>query len=251
MNIVIFFIINHEIKQNSLLFKNMKISKIISLFNFIHHKLIYNHKSIRNEIYNIIKQNKNNLYDYGEGFLSKCSTNKVKRSGIQKRIIKLNLNHYLENSTFLDIGTNIGSIPLSLNNEFIFGIGIDHNETTIKVAQTIQKYLSIKKIEFISGDFLDYEFNKTFDVILSLANHSTFDERIKNTELYFNKIYSLLNKNGILIVESHNPLYEKSEIYLKIIKNLENYYETIEHGKYEFGNFYDQNRLFHILKKNR
>ena len=49
----------------------MKISKIISLFNFIHHKLIYNHKSIRNEIYNIIKQNKNNLYDYGEGFFIK------------------------------------------------------------------------------------------------------------------------------------------------------------------------------------
>ena len=229
----------------------MKISKIISLFNFIHHKLIYNHKSIRNEIYNIIKQNKNNLYDYGEGFFYQ-SVPPIRLKGLRdtkKRIIKLNLNHYLENSTFLDIGTNIGSIPLSLNNEFIFGIGIDHNETTIKVAQTIQKYLSIKKIEFISGDFLDYEFNKTFDVILSLANHSTFDEGIKNTELYFNKIYSLLNKNGILIIESHNPLYEKSEIYLKIIKNLENYYETIEHGKYEFGNFYDQNRLFHILKK--
>ena len=229
----------------------MKISKIISLFNFIHHKLIYNHKSIRNEIYNIIKQNKNNLYDYGEGFFYQ-SVPPIRLKGLRdtkKRIIKLNLNHYLENSTFLDIGTNIGSIPLSLNNEFIFGIGIDHNETTIKVAQKIQKYLSIKKIEFISGDFLNYEFNKTFDVILSLANHSTFDEGIKNTELYFNKIYSLLNKNGILIVESHNPLYEKSEIYLKIIKNLENYYETIEHGKYEFGNFYDQNRLFHILKK--
>ena len=229
----------------------MKISKIISLFNFIHHKLIYNHKSIRNEIYNIIKQNKNNLYDYGEGFFYQ-SVPPIRLKGLRdtkKRIIKLNLNHYLENSTFLDIGTNIGSIPLSLNNEFIFGIGIDHNETTIKVAQAIQKYLSIKKIEFISGDFLDYEFNKTFDVILSLANHSTFDEGIKNTELYFNKIYSLLNKNGILIIESHNPLYEKSEIYLKIIKNLENYYETIEHGKYEFGNFYDQNRLFHILKK--
>ena len=29
----------------------MKISKIISLFNFIHHKLIYNHKSIRNKIF--------------------------------------------------------------------------------------------------------------------------------------------------------------------------------------------------------
>ena len=229
----------------------MKISKVISFFNFVHHKLIYNHKSIRNEIYNIIKQNKNNLYDYGEGFFYQ-SVPPISLKGLRdtkKRINKLNLNNYLKNSTFLDIGTNIGSIPLSLDNEFIFGIGIDHNETTIEVAQAIQKYLNIKKIEFISGDFLNYEFNKTFDVILSLANHSTFDEGIINTKLYFNKIYSLLKKNGILIVESHNPLYEKSEIYLEIIKNLEDYYDTIEHGKYEFGNFYDKGRLFHILKK--
>ena len=229
----------------------MKISKIISFFNFVHHKLIYKHRSIRNKIYNIISQNKNNLYDYGEGFFYQ-SVPPISLKGLRdtkKRINKLNLNNYLKNSTFLDIGTNIGSIPLSLNNEFIFGIGIDHNETTIEVAQEIRKYLNIKKIEFISGDFLNYEFNKTFDVILSLANHSTFDEGIKNTELYFNKIYSLLKKNGILIIESHNPLYEKSEIYLEIIKNLKDYYETIEYGKYDFGNFYDKNRLFHILKK--
>ena len=82
-----------------------------------------------------------------------------------------------------------------------------------------------------------------------MANHSTFDKGIDDPEPYFNKIYSLLNKNGILIIESHNPLYEKSEIYLELIKNLEIGYETIEFGKYDFGNFYDRNRLFHILKK--
>ena len=229
----------------------MKISKIISFFNFVHHSLNYKHKPIRNKIYNIISQNRDNLYDYGEGFFYQ-SVPPISLKGLRdtkKRILKLNLNNYLKNSTFLDIGTNIGSIPLSLNNEFIFGLGIDHNKTTIEVAQAIQEYLNIKKIEFIPGDFLNYEFNKTFDVILSLANHSTFDEGIRNTELYFNKIYSLLKKNGILIVESHNPLYEKSEIYLEIIKNLEVHYETIEHGKYDFGNFYDKDRLFHVLKK--
>ena len=37
--------------------------------------------------------------------------------------------------------------------------------------------------------------------------------------------------------------------YLEIIKNLEVYYETIQCGKYDFGNFYDKNRLFNVLKK--
>ena len=229
----------------------MKTSRILSYLNFIHHKLNFSHKSIRNKLCHIIKENKNDLYDYGEGFFYQ-SVPPIGLRGLRdtkKRINKLKLNNYLKNSTFLDIGTNIGSIPLSLNNQFIFGVGIDHNETTIKVAQKIQEYLDIKNIEFISGDFSKYEFNKTFDVILSLANHSTFDKGIDDPEPYFNKIYSLLNKNGILIIESHNPLYEKSEIYLELIKNLEIGYETIEFGKYDFGNFYDRNRLFHILKK--
>jgi 2-polyprenyl-3-methyl-5-hydroxy-6-metoxy-1,4-benzoquinol methylase len=229
----------------------MKYSRTISFFNFVHHKLNYNHKSIRNEICQIIKQNKNNLYDYGEGFFYQ-SVPPISLKGLRdtkKRIDKLNLENYLKNSTFLDIGTNIGSIPLSLNTPFALGVGIDHNESTIEVAETIQKYLDIKNIEFISGDFINYEFNKKFDVILSLANHTTFDKGIDNPTLYFDKIYSLLNKKGILIIESHNPLYEKSEIYLELIKNLEDDYETIEYGKYDFGNFYDLNRLFHVLKK--
>ena len=229
----------------------MKISNIISFFNFVHHKLISNHKSIRNKILNMIRQNKNDLYDYGEGFFYQ-SVPPINLKGLRdtkKRIRKLNLNYYLKNSTFLDIGTNIGGIPLSINNEFKQGIGVDHNETLIEIAQTIKKYLNIKKVEFISGDFLNYEFTKSFDVVLSLANHSTFDEGIKDTELYFNKIYSLLNKNGILIIESHNPLYEKNTKYLELIKKLEDSYRIIEYGKYDFGNFYDKNRLFHILKK--
>lgn len=229
----------------------MKTSRILSYFNFIHHKLNFNHKSIRNRLCQIINQNKNELYDYGEGFFYQ-SVPPISLKGLRdtkKRINKLKLNFYLKNSTFLDIGTNIGSIPLSLNIEFLFGVGIDHNETTINVAKKIQEYLEIKNIEFISEDFSKYKFNIKFDVILSLANHSTFDKGIDDPELYFDKIYNLLNKNGILIIESHNPLYEKNEIFLKLIKNLEVNYETIEYGIYDFGNFYDRNRLFYILRK--
>ena len=46
----------------------MKTSRILSYFNFIHHKLNFSHKAIRNKLCHIIKENKNDLYDYGEGF---------------------------------------------------------------------------------------------------------------------------------------------------------------------------------------
>ena len=137
----------------------MKITKIISYLNFIHHKLNYNHKIIRNKIIQIIKLNKNNLYDYGEGFFYQ-SIPPIDLNGLRdsaKRIKKLNLNNYLKNSIFLDIGTNIGAIPLSINNEFKYGFGIDYNEIIIKVAQEVQDYLK-KNLQFIHGDFLNYKF---------------------------------------------------------------------------------------------
>ena len=229
----------------------MKVAKFLSCLNFIHHKFNFNHKGIRNKIVKIIKLNKNNLYDYGEGFFYQ-SIPSIGLKGLRdtaKRVDKLNLNNFLKNSKFLDIGTNIGSIPLSINNEFKFGIGIDHNEITIKVAQEVQNYLKINNLKFIKDDFLNYTFNENFDVILSLANHSTFDEGIMDTNTYFKKINSLLNKNGILIIESHNPLFEKVEDHLKIINNLKNFYKIIESGIYDFGNFYDKGRVFHILTK--
>lgn len=229
----------------------MKISTIYSWINYIHHKINYNHKHIRNKIIKVIQSNTNDLYDYGEGFFYQ-SIPPISLKGLRdtkKRVDKLNLKNYLKNLRFLDIGTNIGSIPLSIDLNFKYGFGIDHNGTTIKVAQIVQDYLKIKNLKFVVGDFLNYKFDEKFDVILSLANHSTFDEGITDTDMYFNKIYSLLNNNGILILESHNPLYEKPASFLKIIQKLDNFYEIIEHGKYEFGNFYDKNRLFYVLKK--
>ena len=231
----------------------MKLAKILSSFNLITHKLSFDkHKSIRTTIIDSMRNNRNDLYDYGEGFFYQ-SIPTINLKGLRntkKRIDKLNLNKYLENKSFLDIGTNAGSIPLSLKSNFDNGVGIDYNPSLIKVAQIIQNYLGIKNLEFICDDFLKFKFNKKFDVILSLANHSTFDKGINNVDLYFKKLNSLLNQNGILILESHNPLYEKHKSFMEIVEKLKENYAIINEGIYEFGNFYDQNRIYFILKKN-
>lgn len=231
----------------------MKLAKILSSFNLIIHKLSFDkHKSIRTTIIDSIRNNRNDLYDYGEGFFYQ-SIPAINLKGLRntkKRIDELNLNKYLENKSFLDIGTNAGSIPLSLEGNFNNGVGIDYNPSLIKIAQIIQNYLGINNLEFICDDFLKFEFNKKFDVILSLANHSTFDKGLNNVDQYFEKLNSLLNQNGILILESHNPLYEKHKSFMEIVEKLKNNYEIIDKGIYKFGNFYDQNRIYFILKKN-
>ena len=230
----------------------MKLAKILSNLNLFLHKISFDkHKSIRENIINIVKENNNKFYDYGEGFFyqSISSINLKGLRNTEKRINKLKLNQYLNGKSFLDIGTNIGAIPISVENNFTNGIGIDHNPTLIKVANQVKDYFNIKNLKFIADDFIKYDFKSNFDVVLSLANHSTFDKGIEDSSKYFIKIKNILNKNGILILESHNPLYEKKEIFIKIIDELRNDYVILDNNFYDFGNFYDKNRLFYVMQK--
>ncbi len=55
---------------------------------------------------------------------------------------------------------------------------------------------------------------------MSLANHYTYDKGIKYTDIYFQKILNILDKQGILIIESHHPQYENLGKFQNIIDQL-------------------------------
>jgi len=230
----------------------MKIVKFINLYYKLLHIINFDkHKNVRREIIKLNNSKTNDLYDYGEGMFYQ-SIPAIKLCGLrnsQKRVKKLRLNNYLLDKTVLDIGTNIGAIPITSEKVFKEFIGIDYNLNLIEIANKVRDYLNIEKLQFIYGDFLEYNFDKKFDVVLSLANHTTYDKGISDANYYFEKIDEILIKGGILILESHSPLYEKPSLYLKIVEMLNKKFEIIENGDYEFGNFYDKKRKFHIFKK--
>lgn len=208
-------------------------------------------RKFRLNLININKLKIEKLYDYGEGSFYQ-SLPAIKLNGLRdtsKRIEKLNLNELIYNKNILDIGTNIGAIPLSINQEFTRCVGIDHNKSVIEIANEIKTYLNKNKIEFICDDFLNHHFEYKFDVVLSLANHSTFDKGITDTVTYFHKIKNLLSEKGLLVLESHSPLYENKNLYLSLVNSLKKNFEILKSGKYDFGNFYDRDRIFHILRK--
>lgn len=230
----------------------MKIVKFINLYHkFLHLINFDKHRNFRQELLKLNKSKAQDLYDYGEGMFYQ-SISIIKLYGLRnskKRIKKIKLNNYLLNKTVLDIGTNIGAIPISSAKNFKECIGIDHNPDVIEIANKVKDYLQIKDLRFICADFLKLRFQQKFELILSLANHSTFDKGINDTNKYFEKIYDLLSDNGILILESHSPLYENPNSYMEIVNNLKRNYKIIDSGKYDFGNYYDRNRIFHIMKK--
>ena len=129
-------------------------------------------------------------------------------------------------------------------------VGIEYNPKLIDIAEMIKVYKKKNKIQFICSDFQSYEFNKSFDVIFSLANHSTFDKGITNTKKYFEKIKKIISSNGMLFLESHAHLYEKPSDFEKLVDELKKDFVVLENGIYNFGNYFDRNRIFYLLKKN-
>ena len=110
-------------------------------------------------------------------------------------------------------------------------------------------YLNITNIEFKVENFVTAVIDEKFDIILSLANHHTYDQGISSTKNYFEKITSLLNKDGILVLEGHHPQIESEKDFQEILDHLSSKYEIIDKKKYSINNFFDNGRNLTILKK--
>lgn len=225
-------------------------SKTISLINRLIDYLKFDkHRKIRIEIASI--KNELDQYDYGEGYFYQ-SLSKINLSGLRNtkdRKNFLNITEYTKNKKILDIGTNSGFLLFELDNNFKYALGIDYNPSLIKIGNIVKKYLNIKNIELKCENIYEINHEQKYDIVLSLANHSTFDNGINETDRYFKKVYALIKKNGILIFESHHPQYESLDIFDKYLKELLKYYKLIEQGVYNTKNFYDNKRKFVILKK--
>tara|TARA_B100000902_G_C27204755_1_gene861006 strand:- start:537 stop:1229 length:693 start_codon:yes stop_codon:yes gene_type:complete len=229
----------------------MSLGKTINLINYFSHLILFDeHRKIRKEV---IKLNgaKNNFYDYGQSFFyqSMPCINLRGLRDTESRIKKLELEKYTYNKSILDIGTNVGGILLNIKNDFKKALGIEHNPKLIEIANLISEYLKFNNIQFLSEDFNTYNFSENFDVVLSLANHRTYDKGITDTENYFKKIDNIISKDGILFLESHPSLYEKKEDFESLVKNLENKYTIIKKDSYDFGNIFDSSRRYCVLKK--
>ena len=226
-------------------------TKLLNFINYFKHWINFDkYRSLRKKLIEINTE-KDDFYDYGENFFYQDMPciNLPGLRNTSKRIDALDLNNLLSLKTFLDIGSNVGSIILNLETKFIEGVGIEYNPKLVKIAKTVAEEKNIHNLKFLAEDFLKYQINETFDVVLSLANHSTFDKGINDTKLYFEKIDKLLKKNGILVLESHSPLYEPPLQFEEIVEKYCKKYKILKEGIYKFGNFYDLNRKFYILRK--
>ncbi len=229
-------------------------SKKLSILNYFKDLLKYdNHRRFRGKIYNFLKKEKDMSYDYGCGyFYQSCET--INLSGLRsskKRVLNYSINDLIKNKDILDVGTNTGFLLFEFEKNFKSILGIDYNPKLINMANMVKGYLNEKKLSFISADFQSYNFDKKFDVILSLANHSTFDKGIKSTEEYLSKCDSLLKNGGYFLIEGHHPDYEKVSDFIIMVESfiLKYDYDIKKTSVLKTNSFYDDGRKFFLLKK--
>jgi tRNA (mo5U34)-methyltransferase len=108
----------------------------------------------------------------------------------------------LEGKDILDVGCNAGYFMFKLlgkNPKSIFGI--DAHRPFIDIARRInEECFQSNKLDFHVADFFKYKFplGKMFDFIFCF---STFHYFYENQQLFIDKSYELLNKDGILLLE--------------------------------------------------
>lgn len=114
---------------------------------------------------------------------------------IEKKALKLS------HGKVLDIGAGAGSHSLYLQNDRNLDVtALDISPKSIEVCELrgINKAIAQNMLEF-SGE--------TFDTILLLMNGTGIFQSLKVIDIYLKKLYSLLNKNGQILIDSTDILY--------------------------------------------
>ncbi len=191
-------------------------------------------------------------YDYGSGYYYQ-SFKSLHISGYrntEQRIQQLELASRTKGKSVLDIGANAGFVLLSIAESISVGTGIEFNPYLVKTAQLAMEYLEIGNTTFIASSFEDYSnSHNKFDIVLSLANHSTYDGNTKHSlHEYFKKTAELLNRNGQLIFESHPPKIEPEEKLKQTIETIEQYFIIEEKPNVKMDGFLDKNRTYIVAK---
>lgn len=129
------------------------------------------------------------------------------------RIELYGLEEIVKGKRVLDIGCNCGFLDISIAKWAKHIEAIEQNIILLKIANRVKEYLSISNIDFVCEDFNQYINNGKYDVVFSFAVHCWIG---MDPQKYAHKLATCMNRNGILLFESHNmkdaserELYEK------------------------------------------
>ena len=185
--------------------------------------------------------------DYGAGYLYQ-SYPRLGLRGFRKtdfRMAQMDLQNELSGKSVLEIGCNSGFLSLELVQGASRYVAFDNNPYLIEIARITQEEIGCNGVEFRVDTFEAFPLGQTFDVVLSFANHSTWDGNMTLVlEAYFAKVQRLLVPQGMLLFESHHPALEDEHKVLETIKVMQKFFALEETRLLTKGSAWDRGRTF-------
>jgi hypothetical protein len=137
-----------------------------------------------------------------------------------------------KNWEVLDIGGNIGFFSLYLS-RFVKAIDIvEQNKNLTDIGQKLADHEGITNVNIMNLDFKKYSAKKKYNMIMSLAIHKwvglEFDE-------YLKRIHTLLEKGGLLLMESH-IIYNNKGDYIGPLLEESSLFEIVDRGEIDDHN---------------
>ena len=161
----------------------------------------------------------------------------------------MDLINYVKDKTVLEIGCNAGFLALSISPSAKSVSGFDIAPHLIAIAEETKEFLKIDNVKFKTSSFEEFEISEPFDVVLSFANHSTYDGNTKQSiKDYFERCHKACKSDGLLIFESHPPKLE-GENFPKVREAIEEFFSIQHESVLTEGTFLDKERTFIVAKK--
>tara|TARA_B110000459_G_scaffold200076_1_gene247892 strand:+ start:480 stop:1337 length:858 start_codon:yes stop_codon:yes gene_type:complete len=168
----------------------------------------------------------------------------------EPRMKNYEIDAYLsKDKTVLDIGSNSGWIASYLSDYSKNVDGIELNPYLVKMGEVTIDFLNITNVKFIVADFIKYDFLRKYDVVFSLSNHFTIDGNLNiGFESYISKIFNTMNKEGILLFESHNIRGDDKDMDIKF-EIASKYFTLLKYKMVKAFFPQDIDKLFAVFKK--
>ncbi len=191
-------------------------------------------------------------HDYGEGYFYQ-SCNEVRIGGLRDtaaRVEAMHLRDYCKNAYIIDIGCNSGFLDIAIAPYAKKIIGFDINPFIIDIGKEILAYVNITNVALSKMTFEEFTPSQPADVILSFANHSTFDGNTGQTvRAYIEKCHRILRPKGLLLFESHHPTYESQQSLEQTSRIIGEMFSIQERRVLQSKNFFDNGRTFIVAQK--
>jgi len=191
------------------------------------------------------------FYDYGEGYFYQ-SLEAIGVTGLrntEKRLEAMHLKKWVSGKRVLEVGCNTGFLSLGIAQWAQSLTGFDIMPHLIEIAQITASHLHVNNAVFINSSFEEFRSGETYDVVISFANHATYDGQTRHKlHEYFDKCFRCCNAGGLLLFESHPPKHEGDGLP-HVLRLIAERFTIVEQHVLAYGTFLDTGRTFLVARK--